>query len=157
MTEFPEPDLICPVCHEGRLTTTCEGWFVLPSAGYPKGNEEVGFEEHRGLPVEVRSCVACEYVALFLPPTLDASGQPYRPGRPRRDVSRPGPGEAASGGDAITPEVNAALMLAAERAITRDDRELLEAVQAAYRSFGLEMHWDYDAATGKLRIGTRPT
>jgi hypothetical protein len=154
MTEAFEPDPICPVCHEGRLTPTYEGWYVLPSAGYPKRNQEGGFEEHRGLQVGVRSCSACEHVALFLPPTLDASGQPHRPGRSRRDVSRAGPGGAASGGDAMTPEVHAALMLGAERAITREDRELLEAIEAAYRSLGLKMHWDHDAATGKLRIGT---
>jgi hypothetical protein len=101
-------------------------------------------------------CFLAEYVALFLPPALDASGQPYRPGRPRRDVGRARPGEIAGGGDAVTPEVNAALMLAAEPAITRDDHELLEAVEAAYRSLGPEMRWEYDAETGKMWIGTRP-
>ena len=154
MPEAFEPDPICPVCHEGRLTPTYEGWYVLPSAGYPLENKEGEYEVHRGRPVGVRSCPACEHVALFLPPTLDASGQPHRPGRSRRDVSPAGLSEIASRGEATTPEVSAALILAAERAITKDDRELLEATEAAYRSLGLKLHWDRDVTTGKLEIGT---
>jgi hypothetical protein len=153
MALAPEPDPICPVCHEGRLARRYDGWFVLPSAGYPRQNEQ-GAEVHQGVPVGITVCSQCEYVALFLPPTLDASGRPYRPGRRRRDLSRAEPGEAARGSAAVTREVNAALTLAARRAITGDDRALLEAVEAAYVSVGLELRWDYDKASGKMSIGT---
>ena len=79
MTDPSVSDPVCPVCREGRLSTTYDGWYVIPSAGYPR-RTEAGFEEHQGIPVGVRACAACEYVALFLPPTLDASGRPQRPG-----------------------------------------------------------------------------
>lgn len=129
---------------------------MLPSAGSPTRSEEGGVEEHRGLPVGVRSCSDCEYVALFLPPTLDASGSPSTPGRRSRDLGKAGAGESTSGGGAITPEIDAALRLGAERAISGEDRTLLEAIEAAYRSVGLELQWDYDAASGKLWIRIRP-
>jgi hypothetical protein len=44
MPEAFEPDPICPVCHEGRLTPTYEGWYVLPSAGYRIENKEGEYE-----------------------------------------------------------------------------------------------------------------
>jgi hypothetical protein len=103
--ESAEPDPICPVCHHGRLTTMHEEWFVLPSAGYPKTSDEGTVE--RGLPIGVRSCPVCEHVALFLPPTLDASGQPYRRGRSPHTAARTEP-QAAASGDPVTPEINAA-------------------------------------------------
>jgi hypothetical protein len=149
--ESAEPDPICPVCHHGRLTTMHEEWFVLPSAGYPKTSDEGTVE--RGLPIGVRSCPVCEHVALFLPPTLDASGQPYRRGRSPHTAARTEP-QAAASGDPVTPEINAALMIAAERAITREDGELLEAVEAAFHSIRLELQWNRDEATGKMWIGT---
>ena len=67
------------IVFKGRLSKTYDGWYVIPSAGYPRRTEK-GFEEHQGIPVGVRACTTCEYVALFLPPTLDASGRPQRPG-----------------------------------------------------------------------------
>jgi hypothetical protein len=149
--ESSEPDPICPVCHQGRLTKMHEEWFVLPSAGYPKTSDEGTVE--RGLPIGVRSCSVCEHVALFLPRTLDASGQPYRPGRSRQSAGPTEP-KAATSGDRVTPQINAALMIAAERAITREDAELLEAVEAAFRSIRLELRWNRDEATGKMWIGT---
>jgi hypothetical protein len=77
---------------------------------------------------------------VYAPPTLDASGQPSRPGRSRHSADRT-ESQAAAGGDPVTPEINAALMITAERAITREDDELLEAVEAAFRSIRLELQW----------------
>jgi hypothetical protein len=63
----PEPDPICPMCHEARLGPTEPDWYVLYAAdSRPRDRVQ------RGLPVGVRTCPRCEHVALFLPPTLDA-------------------------------------------------------------------------------------
>jgi len=62
----------CPICHEGELRRM-DGppeWYVLPAAtlGLPDDDEKrVG----RGVPVGISVCSRCEYVALFLPPTVD--------------------------------------------------------------------------------------
>lgn len=70
----------CPICHEGELRRM-DGppeWYVLPAAtlGLPDDEEKrVG----RGVPVGISVCSRCEYVALFLPPTIDGpegSGAP---------------------------------------------------------------------------------
>jgi hypothetical protein len=95
----------CPICHEGELRRR-EGppeWYVLPAAtlGLPDDDENrVG----RGMPVGISVCSRCEYVALFLPPTVDApegsGGAGVRePRRPRpggdADAVEVDPGEAA--------------------------------------------------------------
>jgi excisionase family DNA binding protein len=66
------PDrLTCPVWHAGELIPM-DGppeWYVLPAAtlGLPDDAEKrVG----RGVPVGVSVCSRCQYVALFLPPTI---------------------------------------------------------------------------------------
>jgi ATP-dependent Clp protease ATP-binding subunit ClpA len=62
----------CPICHEGVLRRR-DGppeWYILPAAtlGLPDDEEKrVG----RGMPVGISVCSRCEYVALFLPPTID--------------------------------------------------------------------------------------
>jgi len=56
----------------------------------------------------------------------------------------------------MTPESNAALTLDAERAITREAREPLEAIEAAFRSLGLKLHWYHDAETGNFGSGRHP-
>jgi hypothetical protein len=85
---------ICPICHAGELRRMGgpPEWYVLPAAtlGLPDDDEKrVG----RGVPVGISVCSRCEYVALFLPPAVDApegSGgvgvrQPRRP-RPGGDA-----------------------------------------------------------------------
>jgi hypothetical protein len=62
----------CPICHEGELKPMAgpPEWYVLPAAtlGLPDDDEKrVG----RGVPVGISVCPRCEYVALFLPPTVD--------------------------------------------------------------------------------------
>ena len=63
---------ICPICHEGELRRM-DGppeWYVLPAAtlGLPDDEEKrVG----HGMPVGISVCSRCQYVALFLPPTVD--------------------------------------------------------------------------------------
>jgi ATP-dependent Clp protease ATP-binding subunit ClpA len=62
----------CPICHEGELSRM-DGppeWYVIPAAtlGLPDDEEKrVG----RGVPVGIRVCSRCDYVGLFLPPTVD--------------------------------------------------------------------------------------
>jgi len=84
----------CPICHERELRRT-DGppeWYVLPAAtlGLPDDQEKrVG----RGMPVGISVCSHCGFVALFLPPTVDAPEggggagvrEPRRP-KPAADV-----------------------------------------------------------------------
>jgi len=70
----------CPICHEGELSRM-DGppeWYVLPAAtlGLPDDDEKrIG----RGMPVGISVCSRCEYVALFLPPTVDEPGDSGAP------------------------------------------------------------------------------
>jgi hypothetical protein len=90
----------CPICHEGELRRMAgpPEWYLLPAAtlGLPDDDEKrVG----RGMPVGISVCSRCEYVALFLPPAVDApegSG-----GVGVREPRRPTPG-----GDADAVEVD---------------------------------------------------
>jgi hypothetical protein len=79
---------ICPMCHEARLGPTEPDWYVLYRADSTPQDRV-----RRGLPVGVRTCSRCEYVALFLPPTLDApSGGEGAGGIGVREPRRPTPG-----------------------------------------------------------------
>ncbi len=92
----PESGPICPMCHEARLGPTHPDWYVLYTAGStPRDRGQ------RGLPVGARTCPQCEHVALFLPPTLDASrGGEGTGGTGVREPRRPRPG-----GDVDTVEI----------------------------------------------------
>lgn len=63
----------CPICHEGELRRR-KGppeWYTFPAAtlGLPDDDEKrVGRVFG---PFGISVCSHCEYVALFLPPTLD--------------------------------------------------------------------------------------
>jgi ATP-dependent Clp protease ATP-binding subunit ClpA len=69
----------CPICHEGELRRM-DGppeWYVIPAAtrGLPDdGEKRVG----HGMPVGISVCSRCEYVALFLPPTVDGSASHHQ-------------------------------------------------------------------------------
>jgi hypothetical protein len=68
----PRVTATCPICHEGELRRmdAPPEWYVIPAAtlGLPDDEEKrVG----RGVPVGISVCPRCEYVALFLPPTVE--------------------------------------------------------------------------------------
>lgn len=86
----------CPICQEGQLRRR-DGppeWDVLPAATLGLPDDE-GKRVGRGMPVGISVCSRCEYVALFLPPVVDApegsGGVGVR--EPRRQ--RPGDNEDA--------------------------------------------------------------